>query len=214
MNPIVLRKDLRGQFGPARDQGARPTCLAFAASDAHAAARGPWAALSCEFLFYHAKRRDGTPPVSGARLSSMRDALEFDGQPSETDWAYSDALPIDLAGYRPPAGIGEVFRRGSHDGGGSFDEAWSAVMADTPPVVGMTISDAFFEPNESGVVDSPEAIDPARRHAVVAAAAGESNGTRFLLVRSSWGESWGLAGYAWLAESYAAPRVLSVITLH
>ena len=29
--------DLRGNFGPARDQNPRPTCMAFAASDAHAA---------------------------------------------------------------------------------------------------------------------------------------------------------------------------------
>ena len=214
MNPIVLRKDLRGRFGSARDQGARPTCLAFAASDAHAAARGQWAALSCEFLFYHAKQRDSTHPASAARLSSTRDALELDGQPSENEWAYLDALPEDLAGWEPPVGIGEVFRRGSQVGGSSFDGAWSAVMSDTPPIVGMTISDAFLEPDQAGIVDSPEAIDPARRHAVVAAAAGESNGTRYLLVRSSWGESWGLAGYAWLAEAYAAPRVISVVTLH
>jgi len=36
--------DIRHRFGPARDQGMRPTCLAFAVSDAHAeryASHGP-----------------------------------------------------------------------------------------------------------------------------------------------------------------------------
>ena len=51
MSSITVRKDLRGRFGPVRDQGVRPTCLAFAASDAHAATREPWAELCCEYLF-------------------------------------------------------------------------------------------------------------------------------------------------------------------
>ncbi len=41
MTPVV-QQDLRFRFGTARDQGARPTCLAFAASDTHAALRTPW----------------------------------------------------------------------------------------------------------------------------------------------------------------------------
>ena len=55
MSSITVRHDLRGRFGPARDQGRRPTCLAFAMSDAHAATREPWAELCCEYLFYHAE---------------------------------------------------------------------------------------------------------------------------------------------------------------
>ena len=58
MNSITIRKDLRSRFGPPRDQGQRPTCLAFAMSDAHGAARGPWEDLSCEYLFHHAKKRE------------------------------------------------------------------------------------------------------------------------------------------------------------
>ena len=40
MSRITVRQDLRDRFGPARDQGARATCLAFAMSDTHAAMRG------------------------------------------------------------------------------------------------------------------------------------------------------------------------------
>lgn len=62
MSLIVAIKDLRSAFGPGRNQGARPTCLAFAASDTHAALRADWSPLSCEFAFYHAQRRAGLPP--------------------------------------------------------------------------------------------------------------------------------------------------------
>jgi hypothetical protein len=94
--PIDIRQDLRPMFGSARDQGMRPTCLAFATSDAHAALRPPWNALSCEFAFYHAQRRAGRHPSAGASLGSMLAALEGDGQPIEADWPYLEALPAQL----------------------------------------------------------------------------------------------------------------------
>lgn len=62
MRDIIVLVDLRASFGPARNQGARPTCLAFAASDTHAAVREGWVPLSCEYAFYQAQRRAGRPP--------------------------------------------------------------------------------------------------------------------------------------------------------
>jgi hypothetical protein len=94
MRVITPSVDLRTLFGPARNQGPRPTCLAFAASDAHAALRSGWAPLSCEYAFYHAQRRAARVPNQGALLSSMLDALRQDGQPEESGWPY-------LAATRP-----------------------------------------------------------------------------------------------------------------
>jgi hypothetical protein len=69
---VTIDCDLRSMFGPVRDQGARPTCLAFAASDAHAAVRPDWVPLSCEFAYYHALKRDGAGSSKGATLGTMR----------------------------------------------------------------------------------------------------------------------------------------------
>src|SRR3989442_482078 len=111
MSSITVAKDLRSRFGPARDQGARPTCLAFAMSDTHAATRGHWAALSCEYLFYHAKQHDKTAPDKGARMSSILHSVEHIGQPVESDWPYLDALPSNMKLWKPPAKLGSIFRR-------------------------------------------------------------------------------------------------------
>ena len=81
--PVQILCDLRSLFGDARDQDQRPTCLAFAASDAHAALRSPWRPLSVEFAFYHAQRRAGRTPHVGATLPAMLEALREDGQPIE-----------------------------------------------------------------------------------------------------------------------------------
>src|ERR1700724_2612499 len=96
----VVLCDLRSRFGSARDQDQRPTCLAFAASDAHAALRSPWAPLSAEYAFYHAQRRAARTPHVGATLPAMLDAVREDGQPVEAGWPYLVTVPTD---WKPAA---------------------------------------------------------------------------------------------------------------
>lgn len=208
MSSVTARHDLRGRFGPARDQEGRETCLAFATSDAHAAAiGGTWTPLSCEYLFYHAKRRDGAPADEGTTFPAIRAALEQDGQPAESGWPYLDQLPTDLAHWEPPAEVGALFRRRSDPSGEAFDQVWNAVEGGQPVLIGMGYSDAFFTPDPDGVIDSDEPEDPALKHALVVVGTGTRPKSRLLLVRNSWGPSWGLSGYAWLAERYARPRI-------
>jgi Papain family cysteine protease len=211
MSSITIARDLRGQFGPAREQGLRPTCLAFAASDAHAAVRDTtWSDLSCEYLFYHAIRRQGASHTSGSNIPSIRDALDQDGQPLEAGWPYLRAVANP---WKPPAKVGTVFRRASKILRGKFGRAWQKVNAGTPVLIGMSISNAFYYP-KTGVVDSKEAVDSTRRHAVIAVATGELAGARFLMVRNSWGAGWGLAGYAWIAERYMKVRIMEMVTIN
>lgn len=110
---VTIEVDLRHRFGPIRDQGARPTCLAFATSDAHASLRGTWDALSCEYAFYHAQKRSGRSPTKGAFLNDMLTALRDEGQPIEDAWPYLAQLPPDLSHYNPPSYVSELFGRNS-----------------------------------------------------------------------------------------------------
>lgn len=214
MSSITVHKDLRGRFGSARDQGPRPTCLAFATSDTHAATREPWSELSCEFLFYSTKQFDMTAPDKGARMSSIRHAIEHFGQPVETDWQYLDKLPTNIKLWKPPDKVGKLFTRTTKEAGAGFQQAWDAVMVGSPALIGMTTSRAFYKWDTEWVIDADEPVVSKRRHAVVGVAAGERKGVRLLMIRNSWGESWGQSGYAWLTERYAVPRLKIVVTLH
>jgi hypothetical protein len=211
---LVVAVDLRAQFGPVRDQGDRPTCLAFAASDAHAALRPGWTQLSCEFAFYHAQRRGGRPPTRGALLSLMLATLREDGQPVEADWPYLEALPDDLGDYGPPATVG-VFRRNGELRPSGIAEIIAQLDAGRPALVLLMLSSSFDLAGPDGIVQTPaaEAPDRTRRHAMIAVGHGTFNGAPAILVRNSWGDDWGQAGHGWLPEAYLAPRLTAVALL-
>ena len=215
MSSITVCHDLRSRFGPARDQGGRETCLAFAMSDAHAAAIGsPWSPLSCEYLFWHAKQRDKSPAHEGTSVAAIGHALENKGQPVESDWPYLPTLPTDLTTWTPPANIGALFRRKSQPGRMAFKEVWDSIEAASPAMIAMALSGAFFTPDSEGVIDTDEPPDPDIRHAVLAVATGEIGKRKLVLVRNSWSHSWGLSGYAWVSERYLIPRVLFTVILN
>jgi hypothetical protein len=199
--------DLRGSFGTARDQNPRPTCLAFAASDAHAGARPAWEPLSAEWAYYHAVKRDGGLPHEGATLNAMLAAVKSDGQPAESHWAYIKAPITDVSTWKPPASPAQLFFRDHGPCGATVQQVIEQLNVGTPVLMTMTLSDAFYRPDADGVIAANEPTDPKRRHAVVAVGHGERGAAGLVLIRNSWGEAWGLKGYAWIATDYLAPRL-------
>lgn len=215
MSDITISVDLRASFGAARNQGARPTCLAFAASDAHAALRGGWTPLSCEYAFYQAQRRAGRMPNTGALLSSMLEALNKDGQPEEIGWPYLPATPADATKWLPPDDIGKLFGRKGEVASHTIERIIQELNAGRPVIVLTMLSIAFYKKHSQGVVDPAidERPDPDRRHAVVAVGHGKVDGQRAVLVRNSWGPGWGDGGYGWLTERFLGPRIYAAATL-
>jgi Papain family cysteine protease len=199
--------DLRGSFGTARDQNPRPTCLAFAASDVHAAARPAWEPLSAEWAYYHAVKRDGGLPHDGATLNAMLAAVKSDGQPAESHWPYIKAPITDVNTWKPPASPAQLFFRNHVPCGATVQQVIEQLNAGTPVLMTMTLSDAFYRPDTDGVIAANEPTDPKRRHAVVAVGHSERGAAGLVLIRNSWGEAWGLKGYAWIATDYLAPRL-------
>jgi hypothetical protein len=204
MKGAKVIKDLSATFGPIRDQGARPTCLAFAASDTHAALRGAWSPLSTEYIFCRAQQHSGRPPTQGAILSSILLKLKDEGQPHEASWPYSSVCPSKLASWSPPANVSPLFRRDGVAVAASLDMVIEALDDDRPVIMLIYLSTDFFRTGVSGIVDisTSSPPDPQRRHAVIAMAHGEIGGRRAVLIRNSWGSRWGYAGCAWLTEDF------------
>lgn len=103
---MEVKSDLRGKFGSARDQGPRPTCVAFAVSDVHASLRSSvWEPLSCEFAYYHAVQISHKDPSCGVGFDSILEVIRVNGQPHERSWPYLSSLPHDSSKWKPPYNV-------------------------------------------------------------------------------------------------------------
>lgn len=211
---IVPSCDIRVAFGPVRNQGDRPTCVAFALSDAHSAARVTLQAMSPEHLYFHAvKRTSGGHPDDGVPLVSARDALKLDGQSVETGWPYLNALPTDLTHWKPPVAAIPLFHCGSQVGSAKITEVIGRLDAGQPVVLILLMGERFYEPLDGIVALGPDDADVGY-HAVIAVGHGQNAaGEEHILVRNSWGDDWAFDGHAWIAAPYLAGRLTETLVM-
>jgi C1A family cysteine protease len=216
VTPIIINKDLRAVFGEVREQGQRPTCLAFSTSDAHAFNRGsPFTALSVEYLFYYAvQQRDDRNPTKGISLEHARIALEKEGQPKEEFCPYQTVLPTDPMKWKPTVVSGVYRRKLTKLPSVEFDEVVRKLNTGSPVVIILTLSHSFYRPDSSGIVTSGNPGSNTGKHAVVAVGHGSLLQERAVLIRNSWGKYWGSGGYGWLTEGYLINRVLALATVN
>lgn len=209
---ISVKEDLRGRLGVVRDQGPYPTCLAFAASDAHAALRPPWKPLSALYLFHCASRRDDRPLDDGVTLPTILHALREDGQPCEERCQYPSQADADLSTWRPPTELGQLYKCVGQQTAHSFDGLISHIDAQTTPIILLDLTMSFFKATDSAVIDldPPGTPTVGARHAVIGVAHGVNGDGRCVLVRNSWGAAWGVNGHAWLTEAYIRKQMFSL----
>ncbi len=210
MTKLVVRKDLRPDLGPVRDQGRRPTCLAFAASACHEHAHAQRAAFSAEWLYYHAVKRDGGNPDEGCAPSDVCHVVAEDGQPLETVWPYQAQIG---ALWGPALDPGDLFLADEAACSFTFADVALAVENDRAIVLGLYVGSTFHAPvlidNEARILDDFEDIDPESGHAVLAVGVGVLDGCEMILVRNSWSTRWGAEGYAWISKDYLERRALA-----
>lgn len=208
---VDILKDLRPRFAGARDQGQRPTCIAFAASDVHALSRvQPFEPLSVEYLYYHAVQRSQPPdPDAGVTLCALRSALKDDGQPLESAWPYLQALPKDRSAWHPPTNV-NAFTVDTDNKNFPMSDIISAIDGEFSPMLVVRISEAFCQPDAAGIVPFLPSDPDVGYHALVGAGHGRVGNEPLILVRNSWGPTWGIDGYGWVFTSYLQSRLHSV----
>lgn len=208
---IMTVCDLRSKLGPARNQGARPTCVAFALSDRHAVQRGATEPLSVEHLYYHAvQRTSGCDPGGGVTVPTCVAALAQDGQCSEVGWPYADPIPSGSA-WVPPETAVPVFRRRSEISDDTVAMIMSELDTGSPLVVAMLLGERFYMPDPQGRIGpGPDDVNT-DYHALLAVGHGLEGSEPFILVRNSWGADWGMDGYGWVSVAYLEPRLYALV---
>ncbi len=203
---VTVDVDLRDKLDGARDQGQRPTCVVFAVSSAHEFSRGVSEYLSTEYLFYSGAQRTHKDPKQGLTRVAVREALMHDGQPPEAVWLYANSTP-DAAAWKPPALPAPAHKATVDFAARTVADVRALVKAGTPVLLIVSLSLAMYAPDPHGVVRLRANDKVTARHALLAVGSGHSDDGEYLLVRNSWGHSWGQAGHGWLHDPYLEQRL-------
>lgn len=182
-----------------RDQGLRPTCLAFVISDLNRSSAPT--ILSPEYIYQAAAHQSpGWMPGNGLILSIALAASEL-GQPEESQFPYQffepslplAPLPVGLTLYGRPL---QVYSNAVND-------VIDTIRMGTPLGLVLRLTQEFFTP-KNGIVEFSTGVLPGMQHAVLAVGFGveQSTSTLYVLIRNSWGASWGANGCAWLPYEY------------
>lgn len=209
---LTILDDLRPRMVGVRDQGPRPTCLAFAISDAHSYGRGSASELAVDYLYYHASIRNGPSDFQdGLFLDDAEWALNQRGQPLEIECPYTMVLPTGSGHWPPVTDHPSSLVATAAGVTATVGEIITLIKTSQAPVVVMRLSPSFFHPNEHGVITPvPHESDDVGTHAVICVGLGTHQGKEVILIRNSWGEGWGDHGHAWVYHDYLSDRLETV----
>lgn len=195
---ITSKIDFSARLGAARDQGQRPTCLIFAGSDLNADAKGV-EHLSTEFLCHYAAKLAGNwQPGRGFQMDHVLRAVQAPGQPIETHYPYQPHghdTPLIV-----PNGDFELFTSPTaRQQDLTAMDVVRYLNNEKPVGLVVQVCRALMMPKD-GVIEYDPLVIPDQYHALIGVGLGidSESGENHVLLRNSWGPSWGHSGHAWM----------------
>ncbi len=222
--------DLRPWCSPIEDQKALGSCTANAGAGMveYFERRAFGKHIDASRLFLYKVTRDllGWTGDTGAYLRSTMGALALCGVPPEKYWPY-DVTKFDLEPSALCYAIAQSYQAVSYyrlDPVGTSPatllttiKTWLA--AGLPSMFGFTVFSSYTQAGATGMIPFPTSGETVvGGHAVVAIGYDDSVHIRnsspravetvgALLIRNSWGTSWGAAGYGWMPYEYVLRAV-------
>lgn len=207
MGSLPPRIDLRPNDGPIFDQGQLGSCTGNAISG-HMQYLYKRSNITFTpsrlFIYYNERLIEGTVNTdSGALIRDGIKSVNKQGACSETTW------PYDITKWRRKPSIGSYKEALQHQSveylrlDGSITQIKQCLADGFPFVFGFTVYDSFESPEvaRTGIMPMPTPKDAFMGgHAVMAV--GYDNDRGVVIVRNSWGTSWGDHGYFYMPYAY------------
>jgi C1A family cysteine protease len=199
--------DLRPSMPPVYDQGQLGSCTGNAIAGAMEYERDrqglPDFVPSRLFVYYNERALEGTASSdSGAVIRDGIKVVNTDGVCSETLWPYD----IGMFAVKPPK---RCYVAAAKDKAVQYEairtlgDLKDAIASNLSVVFGFTVYQSFESQAmaRTGVMPLPKPHEPVvGGHAVLAV--GYSDAKRHVIVRNSWGASWGDHGYFYMPYQY------------
>lgn len=188
---LPTQADLRRVAQPIRDQGERPTCLAFAVTAIHELDHDQVDIdLSEEALIWGAGKVD--PGVErGSTFPAAARALELLGQPEEAEWPYSQPRPKGSFSH-------EGWRRVELvEVEASLESIQSCLAEGRAVAIGVPVSAGLLLPAKGWISPPASGEVIADYHALTVV--GYEDASQRFIVRNSWAGGWADDGYGYLA---------------
>jgi C1A family cysteine protease len=222
--PLAKSADLRPGCPPVYDQGQVGSCTANSIAGAFEFAQKKQMLTdfmpSRLFIYYNERVMEHTVGQdAGAQIRDGIKSVVKQGVPPETDWPYSENLSVVTSKPNAQAFTDALqhtvisYHRISAPTAPAFLTLMKSCLADGYPFAfGFTVYSAFEGPQvaKTGILNMPDKKKESvvGGHAVLAV--GYDDKQNAILVRNSWGASWGQKGYFWMPYAYISdPKLAS-----
>lgn len=200
--------DLRPLMSPVVDQGWLGSC------SANAIASGlreylmnkdgqPLTRLSRLFLYWHSRNEIGkVNEDSGAYLRDGMKIMNKIGCAPEADMPYVESKFRDKPSAQADANAAKYKLR-EYKRITSSADLLQALAEGYPVVLGATLYESYYDIGKDGIFQMPKPGERSiGRHAMLACGYKRINGVMHVLLRNSYGTSWGDKGYGWMPIDY------------
>jgi C1A family cysteine protease len=214
MKALPSKVELRKICPPVYDQGNLGSCTANALSAAFECGKTKLKKKTFRpsrlFLYYNERVMINTVNSdSGAHLRDGIKSLNKQGICPEKDWTYNDSsAPGAKFTQKPPASCYATALNNQILSYWKVTIALSSIkgcLAEGYPFAfGFTVYESFFSPQvaKKGIMPMPDIATEQVMGGHAVLAVGYDDKKQMVLVRNSWGKTWGLGGYFWMPYAY------------
>lgn len=193
-----------GAVTSVKDQGQCGSCWTFSSTGAiegaWAISKGTLLDLSEQQLVDCAKGiQYGSHGCNGGQMDGGFKYVMNNGQCSNEDYPYFSGVTKE-DGTCDNSCEPEVFLSSCYDVEANNQQVMKQVVFQQPVAVAIEADTMYFQSYSSGVLDSAK-CGTKLDHGVLTVGYGEENGSKYWLVKNSWGTSWGEDGYVKIGRS-------------